>query len=257
MAGKRERYSFAKINDAQDVPDLIQTQVNSYDWFLEEGLKEVFNEISQQYDIARLKQSCRKNNKELTKNKMQEIGRLVKQELEKKKVEVEKDILDSLSAFFADYKKHEVMNDTMITNTAFLLKRKDETKFESEINQLNTKWKNKLNFKLVGPLPCYSFYTLQLNKIKPEQVRMAKDLLGLQDTASVNEIRKSFLKKVKQFHPDKNKGIEQKENFKAIKDAYKILLDYLSTVEINSKDESISFISDEKDKNLLTMTIKE
>ncbi len=52
MAGKRERYSFAKINDAQDVPDLIQTQVNSYDWFLEEGLKEVFNEISPIEDFS-------------------------------------------------------------------------------------------------------------------------------------------------------------------------------------------------------------
>ena len=52
MAGKRERYSFAKIKDAQDVPDLIQTQVNSYDWFLEEGLKEVFNEISPIEDFS-------------------------------------------------------------------------------------------------------------------------------------------------------------------------------------------------------------
>ncbi len=221
------------------------------------NISEVFNEISQQDNIVGLKQSYQKNNKELTKNKMQEIGRLVKQELEKKKVEIEKHILDSLSAFFVDYKKHEVMNDTMITNTAFLLKRKDEVQFESVINQLNEKWEDKVNFKLVGPLPCYSFYTLELNKIKPEQVRMAKDLLGIQDTASANEIRKSFLEKAKQFHPDKNGGIEHKENFKAIKDAYKILLDYLSTLEINSKDESISFISDEKNKNLLTMTIKD
>lgn len=49
---KRERYSFAKIEDALEVPDLIQTQVNSYEWFLEEGLKEVFNEISPIEDFS-------------------------------------------------------------------------------------------------------------------------------------------------------------------------------------------------------------
>lgn len=53
MAGyRRERYSFAKIEDAQEVPDLIQTQVASYDWFLEEGLKEVFEEITPIEDFS-------------------------------------------------------------------------------------------------------------------------------------------------------------------------------------------------------------
>ncbi|MFW5985892.1 MAG: DNA-directed RNA polymerase subunit beta [Halanaerobiales bacterium] len=49
---KRERYSFAKIDDALDVPDLIKTQVNSYDSFLEEGLKDVFDEISPIEDFS-------------------------------------------------------------------------------------------------------------------------------------------------------------------------------------------------------------
>jgi DNA-directed RNA polymerase subunit beta len=53
MAGyRRERYSFAKIKDALEVPDLIQTQVASYDWFLEEGLKEVFEEINPIEDFS-------------------------------------------------------------------------------------------------------------------------------------------------------------------------------------------------------------
>ncbi len=42
---RRKRYSFAKFEDALEVPDLIQTQIDSYEQFLKEGLKEVFNEI--------------------------------------------------------------------------------------------------------------------------------------------------------------------------------------------------------------------
>ena len=41
-----ERRSFAQIHDAIDVPRLIETQVNSFDWFRREGLRELFEEIS-------------------------------------------------------------------------------------------------------------------------------------------------------------------------------------------------------------------
>src|SRR6056297_1262128 len=52
MSTARERHSFSKIDDAMDLPDLIYTQLNSYQWFLEEGLHEVFNEISPIEDFS-------------------------------------------------------------------------------------------------------------------------------------------------------------------------------------------------------------
>ncbi|MEN9937392.1 MAG: hypothetical protein RLZZ387_3971, partial [Chloroflexota bacterium] len=44
--GKIQRYSFAQIQDAISVPTLIETQVNSFEWFRKEGLRELFDEIS-------------------------------------------------------------------------------------------------------------------------------------------------------------------------------------------------------------------
>ena len=44
--GKRKRMSFSKIKEIADLPNLIEIQVDSYKWFLEEGLKEVFEDIS-------------------------------------------------------------------------------------------------------------------------------------------------------------------------------------------------------------------
>jgi DNA-directed RNA polymerase subunit beta len=41
-----ERRSFARIYDAIDVPRLIETQLNSFEWFKREGLRELFDEIS-------------------------------------------------------------------------------------------------------------------------------------------------------------------------------------------------------------------
>ena len=41
--GKTTRMSFGKINEVMEMPNLIEVQKNSYNWFLTEGLKEVFN----------------------------------------------------------------------------------------------------------------------------------------------------------------------------------------------------------------------
>ena len=44
--GKTERMSFSRIDEVIDMPNLIEVQKNSYNWFLKEGLKEVFRDIS-------------------------------------------------------------------------------------------------------------------------------------------------------------------------------------------------------------------
>ena len=44
--GKRVRMSYSRIDEVLDLPDLIEVQKSSYDWFLSEGLKEVFEDIS-------------------------------------------------------------------------------------------------------------------------------------------------------------------------------------------------------------------
>ena len=44
--GKTTRMSFAKINEVLDMPNLIEIQKNSYQWFLDEGLKDVFNDTT-------------------------------------------------------------------------------------------------------------------------------------------------------------------------------------------------------------------
>ena len=44
--GKTHRMSYSKIDEVMDMPNLIEVQKNSYKWFLEEGLREVFNDVS-------------------------------------------------------------------------------------------------------------------------------------------------------------------------------------------------------------------
>ena len=50
--GKNVRLSYSKIKEVLEMPNLIEVQKNSYKWFLEEGLKEVFHDISPITDHA-------------------------------------------------------------------------------------------------------------------------------------------------------------------------------------------------------------
>ena len=46
QVGKRTRMSFGRVNDVADMPNLIEVQLDSYQWFLKEGLHEVFHDVN-------------------------------------------------------------------------------------------------------------------------------------------------------------------------------------------------------------------
>ncbi len=50
--GRRKRRSYARINEVMELPNLIEIQLNSYQWFLDEGLREVFRDISPIEDFS-------------------------------------------------------------------------------------------------------------------------------------------------------------------------------------------------------------
>ena len=49
--GKTTRKSFGRIKEVLEMPNLIEVQKNSYKWFLDEGLKEVFRDASEITDF--------------------------------------------------------------------------------------------------------------------------------------------------------------------------------------------------------------
>ena len=51
-AGKSVRMSYSRQKEVLEMPNLIEIQKNSYQWFLDEGLKEVFEDISPIADFA-------------------------------------------------------------------------------------------------------------------------------------------------------------------------------------------------------------
>ncbi|CEP69611.1 DNA-directed RNA polymerase, beta subunit [Moorella glycerini] len=50
--GTRERWTFAKIKETLELPNLIEIQRNSYQWFIDEGLREILRDISPIQDFT-------------------------------------------------------------------------------------------------------------------------------------------------------------------------------------------------------------
>ena len=50
--GKTLRKSFARHEEILDMPNLLEVQKNSYQWFLDTGLREVFKDVASITDYA-------------------------------------------------------------------------------------------------------------------------------------------------------------------------------------------------------------
>jgi len=52
MLGRNERMSYSQVEEAIEMPNLIEVQKKSYDWFIEKGLKEVLHDVSPICDFS-------------------------------------------------------------------------------------------------------------------------------------------------------------------------------------------------------------
>lgn len=124
------------------------------------------------------------------------------------------------------------------------------------IEQLDDEYPGSFNFKLVGPLPCYSFYTIEVIEMNSDLVALAKNELGLTGETSESEIKKAYLGKAKFFHPDVHLDNSDEVNFDKVNKAYHTLLDYAAAVRQSSKQDIISLVKEQVTENLILVKIK-
>jgi len=125
---------------------------------------------------------------------------------------------------------------------------------DREMQELGKKYKGKLRFKYIGPMPPYSFVNINLSLGNFELVNESRKLLGLGEEAAFDEIQKSYRRLAIQYHPDRNlDNPEVEEKFKKIAQAYSILENYCRGCdEFMRKKENQKYSFEEEDvKNSL------
>jgi hypothetical protein len=156
------------------------------------------------------------------------IGAAVKEVIDKRKDDLQKKIIEILSSKtdIESVKKHELMNDSMILNSGFLLDKDKEKEFDNVLHELNDHYNDSLKFRCLGPLPLYSFLTYEIKRIDVNDIDQAEELLDLPREFKVTDIKESYRHLIKEKHPDKfpHQPEAQKE-FEEIQKAYKLLMD--------------------------------
>jgi hypothetical protein len=213
-------------------------------------------DVSNDPEVVALRESIMLQGSNLTQEDQMKAGMLVQSKLKEKNSKVELNILDSLSPFSLDIKPHELMNDQMIANSAFLITRSNQEEFEQMIDKLDEEYNGTLNFKLIGPLPCYSFYTIEVEELNLQAVIDANIELGLKEETSESVIKKAYLKKAKKFHPDVTRQNGDEEYFNKLTNAYHTLLDYSAVARQMSNNENDSTQREKMAENLILVKIK-
>ena len=74
-----------------------------------------------------------------------------------------------------------------------------------------------------------------------EEIDKARKLLGLEQFASLKEIKQAYRKKAFLHHPDKSGGesTQDEEMMKSLNQSYKLLLEYCSRYKYSFKEEDI------------------
>lgn len=214
-------------------------------------------EMASHPDVIALKEKLLKKNEQPTLDDQMQAGMLLQSKLKENNIKIELRLLDLMSSLSLDIRNHPVMNDEMVTNSAFLVKRNSSEKFESILDMFDKEFEGKLNFRLVGPLPCYSFYTLDVKKLSPEQIELAGRELGLSANSSEADIKKAYLGKARLLHPDTSKEAGSEENFTRITQAYHTLLEYALAVKQSYNSENNTESDEKRTGNLILVKIKD
>lgn len=85
------------------------------------------------------------------------LGEMVKEALEQKKTIEENRVLIGIKRFSVDFKQNKRFGDRMFMNDAFLVRTDQEKEFDNAIDELNTKYNGRMNFKYFGPVPPCNF----------------------------------------------------------------------------------------------------
>ncbi len=217
--------------------------------------KSVLKEVGEEEEIKALKEKLLANPEGVTVNDQMKIGVMIKKAIDEKKEKYTREIENTLKSGSDNFKSHGLMDEKMLVNMAFLLSKGEQKDFDARVEELNSRFADRLNFRCIGPLPPYSFYTLEINKIEFEDMDWARKNLGLlNDFTTMDEIKSAHRRLAFSSHPDM---LEVKEDFDDVNNAYKILLDYCKACEQGGQKERFSFKQEEFEENAILVKVKE
>lgn len=155
------------------------------------------------------------------------LGQMAKASMDRRRDSYQERMISFLKPVAIDVQPNALVSDEMVMNVAFLVKRANQAEFDSRVRQLNDLFHNQINFRIIGPLPPYSFATVEVTRPSLEKIEEARQLLGLGEVISELEVRRSYRRLAAETHPDRKPGGEiAKTWFVKLRQASELLIAY-------------------------------
>lgn len=190
-------------------------------------LDAVLAEIGEEKEIKELKKAASLMSQDERFDLRVKVGKQVKALLDQRTELCKNEIMDAILPYAEAEHLNSLMDDSMILNVALLIQKDQTSALESRVAHLDRQYEDRVNFRIIGPLPPYSFQTLEIKRIDYVRLDEARKALELGTETTVPEIRDAYWRLIKKYHPDKFLGdAKAPEHFERINEAYRLVSDY-------------------------------
>ncbi|GCE06059.1 GvpL/GvpF family gas vesicle protein [Dictyobacter aurantiacus] len=155
------------------------------------------------------------------------LGQYIGRAVQEKKAHYQQTMVQALRPEAEDVCQHDLASDEMIFNAAFLLPRQREDAFYHAVDVLDQQLESRVHFRIVGPLPPYSFATMEVKRFDSASIEEAKKVLQLPDELSDRSVRDAYYQLARAYHPDTS-NVEEAGEFQRINAAYTTLHDFVT-----------------------------
>ena len=203
-------------------------------------LDAILAEIGQTEEIKALKEAATKRPEKNVFEMRIQAGKRVKALLDRKRESIQSVIMPPLLSMALKHCSHSLMDDSMIMNAAFLIDSKNAARLEGVVAGLDRHYEDTLNFRMIGPLPPYSFQTFEIKTADYDQLNNARKLLELEEQTTPQEIREHYWQLSKKFHPDKFPGErDAQKHFEKVTHAYKLVTEYCREPSCSFREKDV------------------
>ena len=190
-------------------------------------LNPILQQIGGEEEIRRCKEAIAGRPPEETLQERMRIGQMVNARLDRRRQERAAKIVEALRGLALDVCLHALVDDPMILNAAVLLERGRQEEVAEALERLTAPTGEQIDFRCIGPLPPYSFSTVEIRRFEVEQLDRARRILGLGERATLSDLKGAYRRLAHQCHPDKGVvGQEPGGRLAEVTEAYKVLADY-------------------------------
>ncbi len=156
-----------------------------------------------------------------------EVGRFVKSRMDARREAVQARAIDLLGSLAAQVATHPLLDDRMVMNAAFLVASEAMSAFDRRVRELDALFDGQIAFRVVGPLPPYTFATVNATRMSGRQLEEARQVLGLNGEA-LNErvVRRAYRRlaaRAQRQLPGDDPGAEAR--LSQLRSAWELLLD--------------------------------